>query len=213
MSCEQVPVRLTCHHGVLRRTLHTTTTQGCSMVRNTCMHLVEPHRLQRVYRCLLVVLVLACSCLQTNAVEEREGHGLRGDASNSNRQQGGASPSTPTWHQRRRLQQSTFTQLRPMSDTTKCLNLPGANYTDGNQFALAPCAAVPSQNFSLPAAGQVLQMYVGPVAAQKGLDLFQWLPAPGTPVVVSVASPLVGLAGLSLCSFPAHSPVKEAHSR
>jgi hypothetical protein len=72
-----------------------------------------------------------------------------------------------------------------MSDTTRCLTAP--NYNHSTQFVLQPCAAVPEQNFSMPSAGQTLAMYVGPLAGNKIVDLWQFNLTSSAPVVVSAA--------------------------
>jgi hypothetical protein len=79
-------------------------------------------------------------------------------------------------------------QLRPMSDTSRCLSVPGANYTNNNTLALAPCAAVPEQYIFLPSAGQSLLMFLGPIASNKVLDLNNFNTTPGARVVVSAGS-------------------------
>jgi hypothetical protein len=72
-----------------------------------------------------------------------------------------------------------------MSDTTQCLEVPMADYTNGRQLALAPCAAVPEQNFSLPVAGQTLHINISAVAVYKSVDLNNFNTTSGARVVVS----------------------------
>jgi hypothetical protein len=95
-----------------------------------------------------------------------------------------ALPAAPYGIQRRKLQQTAFTQLRPLSDTSQCLT---ANLNSVNQLWLAPCAAPPEQNFTLPAAGQILNVYVGPGGTNKSIDLHSFNTAPGAVVVVGAA--------------------------
>jgi hypothetical protein len=147
------------------------------------------------YACLLIVcLVLAARSFgQTAAVKQQPLGGANAFNNSSiigwnNISAGESGHHMFTWYQRRRLQQTAFTQLRPMSDTTRCVHVPGANYTNGNQLVLAPCAAVPEQNISLPAAGDTLFMYIGPVAAAKVVDLYSYNTTSGAPVTVSGVS-------------------------
>jgi hypothetical protein len=159
------------------------------MVRTRRKHLVEPGRGVTTHTATFVIVWLALAINPYGhpaAVEQHPGVGV--DAASTSTPGSVGSYGMPTYrHQRRRLQQTVFTQLRPMSDTTKCLNVPGANYNNGNPLALAPCAAVPEQNYSLPAAGSTLAMYIGPVAAQKIVDLWTFNTTSGAVVVVSAA--------------------------
>jgi hypothetical protein len=128
-----------------------------------------------------VLLVLAAAASRASAADEQHGQ-LAGAFANSSTHGAGALPAAPYRDQGRRLLQTAFKQLRPMSDTTQCLQATALSHSSPLQ--LAPCAAVPEQNFSLPEAGQVFHMYVGPVAAGWVLDLFNFSTSPGAPVLV-----------------------------
>lgn len=124
-----------------------------------CMNPVRSTRtfILRVALSVVVYLIVAPAAFRScAAVALHPTVGL--DAVSTNRLGVGAPPDASTAYTGRRLQQTVFTQLRPMSDTTQCLGVPMADYTNGRQLALAPCVAVPEQNFSLPVAGQTLHI-------------------------------------------------------
>jgi hypothetical protein len=84
---------------------------------------------------------------------------------------------------RRRLSQAGWAQLRPVSNTSLCLDTPNNNFTNGQQLALEPCDGSYTQRYVMPIPG--FDWRVRPGGLMECMDVENNGTAAGTKVVVS----------------------------